>query len=274
MCAKTTIGVLDGRPFDVLLQPLELLGAEIAEAAGLEIHDVHEPDEVHALVVEAEPALASCVLAVALQVLPAVVGEHVVLARDVEDLAHLGPDQHLLKRVEFLGLREVREVARVDQEIRRDGQRLNPADGRLQGRDDVLVGVLRKPDVAVADLREDEVSGGEPTAAREAEERQRRRLEHARRGHPGHASARPRHAVQKAASVDAVLVAIDRVFVFVFVNDRVFHDDAMTPCVMRRPVGFVPSPAPDALERASIPAFSRGNKITAWSVWMNTTCRR
>ena len=38
----------------IVLEPFELLVAEIAEAAGLEIDDVDEADEVHAAGVEAE----------------------------------------------------------------------------------------------------------------------------------------------------------------------------------------------------------------------------
>ena len=57
--ANTTIGWLAGRAARSLLQPVELLGAEVAEAAGLEVLHVVEADEVHALLVEAILALAA-----------------------------------------------------------------------------------------------------------------------------------------------------------------------------------------------------------------------
>ena len=54
--ANTTIGVDFERALEVVLEPFELLGAEIAEAAGLEVDDVDEADEVHAAGVEGIPA--------------------------------------------------------------------------------------------------------------------------------------------------------------------------------------------------------------------------
>src|SRR5580765_1420912 len=41
---------------DVLLQPLELLVAKRAEAAGFEVDDIHQSDEMDAVLVEALPA--------------------------------------------------------------------------------------------------------------------------------------------------------------------------------------------------------------------------
>src|SRR3954466_9995681 len=52
----------------VVVQPGELLGPEIAKAAGLQIEHVHKPDEVDAAMVEAVPAPAPAALAVAVQV--------------------------------------------------------------------------------------------------------------------------------------------------------------------------------------------------------------
>ena len=68
MCAKTTIGVRGRAALQIVLQPFELLGAEIAEAAGLEIDDVDEADEMHAVGVEAVPAGALGAVAVALAI--------------------------------------------------------------------------------------------------------------------------------------------------------------------------------------------------------------
>ena len=68
---------------EVVLEPGELLVAEIAEAAGLEVDDVDQADEVHAVGVEAVPAGALGAAAVALEVELAVLVEDVVLARHV-----------------------------------------------------------------------------------------------------------------------------------------------------------------------------------------------
>ena len=58
MCAKTTIGVLLFRAGDVLFEPFELFVAKSAEAAGLEVQDIHESDKMGSLVIEAVPAIA------------------------------------------------------------------------------------------------------------------------------------------------------------------------------------------------------------------------
>jgi hypothetical protein len=70
--------------FDVLLQPLQLLVAEIAQAAGLEIDDIDQADEVHAVGVEAVPAGALGGLAIAVAINLALIRvDQVVLARHV-----------------------------------------------------------------------------------------------------------------------------------------------------------------------------------------------
>ena len=103
MWAKTTIGVRCRAALQVVLQPLELLGAELAEAAGLEVHDVDQADEVHAVVVEAVPAGALGALAVALEIELALLVDDVVLAGDV-DARRAWPADDSIGVVEFLGL--------------------------------------------------------------------------------------------------------------------------------------------------------------------------
>ena len=53
---------------EVVLQPFELIGAEIAEAELLQVHHVVEADEVHAVVIEAVPAAALGAFAVAFEI--------------------------------------------------------------------------------------------------------------------------------------------------------------------------------------------------------------
>ena len=87
MCAKTTIGVLADLALQIVFEPRELLGAEIAEAAGLEIDDIDQADEVHAVIVEAVPARAFRSLAVTVEIgLAARFIDDVVLAGNVVDL--------------------------------------------------------------------------------------------------------------------------------------------------------------------------------------------
>ena len=67
----------------IVLEPGELLGAEIAEAAGLEVDDVDEADEVHAAGVEGIPAGALGAAAVALAIELDLLVDEVVLAGHV-----------------------------------------------------------------------------------------------------------------------------------------------------------------------------------------------
>ena len=70
--------------FDVVFQPFELLVTEIAKPAGFQIDHVDEPDEVHAIVVEAVPASALGAASVAVAIkLALLVIEQIVFARHV-----------------------------------------------------------------------------------------------------------------------------------------------------------------------------------------------
>src|SRR5215472_16894517 len=68
---------------EVALQPFELLVAEIAQAAGLEINNVDEADEVHAVGVEAIPARAFGAATVAVAIELNVLVEDVMFTRNV-----------------------------------------------------------------------------------------------------------------------------------------------------------------------------------------------
>src|SRR2546430_14189618 len=76
-----------GEPLHVLLEPLELLRAEVAEPRRLEARDVDQADEVGAPIIEALPPGAQGPFAVAVEILLPAVGEDVVLAGHVEDTA-------------------------------------------------------------------------------------------------------------------------------------------------------------------------------------------
>src|SRR4051794_26493721 len=92
---------------DVVLQPLELIFTEIAETAGLEVHDIDETYEMHALLVETVPAGAACSLAVAVEIgLALLIVEQIMLSGDVED-REAGLLDHLIGIVEFLVLGQV-----------------------------------------------------------------------------------------------------------------------------------------------------------------------
>src|SRR5260370_42624937 len=75
---------------DVLLEPVELRRSEVPQAAGLEVQNVDQADEVNALVVEALPSGPRGSPEPA-EILLAAVREDVVLARTVEGPLDLGP---------------------------------------------------------------------------------------------------------------------------------------------------------------------------------------
>src|SRR5258708_193499 len=82
---------MGGMPLESLREPFELLRAERAEPSRLQVHHVDQADKVHAALIEAVPAVALGSLAVAVSVILAAVRQHVVLARDEEDLACADP---------------------------------------------------------------------------------------------------------------------------------------------------------------------------------------
>jgi len=157
-----------------------------------------------ALEVKAVPAQPASVLTITVQILLPIVAEHIVLAGYIESPAYLGALQHFIDCVEFLGFGEMREVARVNQQLGSLEQSVDPVYGGFQSADHVLVRFLGETDVAVADLNEREIvffglagilteyAGGQDPSTYG----------------PSDACAYPGHALQKAAAVDAVVVMI------------------------------------------------------------------
>src|SRR5712671_1907514 len=93
---------------EIIGEPGELLVAEIAHAAGLQVDDVDETDEVHAALVERVPAGAARAFAVALEIsLAGALVDDIVLAGDVVSI-ELQLGQGLSRIIEFLCLRQMR----------------------------------------------------------------------------------------------------------------------------------------------------------------------
>src|ERR1700680_3196089 len=80
-----------------------------------------------------------------------------MLTRHEGDLFRGSSLQCLVKRVEFTRLRELTQIAGVNDEIRLVGERVDFIDRRLQSRGDVRICGLVKTDVAVANLDKAEV---------------------------------------------------------------------------------------------------------------------
>ena len=97
-------------------------------------------------------------LPIALQILFAVVGRGVVLARNEEGLFGFCTFDQFGKGVEFFGLGRMRDVPGVDDEFGLLGQGVDFSDGSLQGCANVGVGRFVEAHVTVADLDEMEFS--------------------------------------------------------------------------------------------------------------------
>src|SRR5690349_14023758 len=188
---------------DVVFQPLKLFFAEIAEPAGLEVHDIDETDEMDALLVETVPARPTRSLAVAVEIgLALLIVEQVMLAGDIKDGQTCLPDQ-LIGIVEFLVLGQVADIARVDHEAGLHRQQLDPVDRLAECRERIRIGRLVETDMAVADLKEGERCGHGFRGKRLAEAHG---LWKAAAKGPEDPGARPSHAVEKAPAVNAVFI--------------------------------------------------------------------
>ena len=111
--------------------------ADLGEAggfeAGLKFEDVDQANEMHAGHVEAVPAIAVGVLAVAFEIGLAVVGVgDIVLAGQEEEYLLVGPLDDLIGDVPLLFLGEVADIAGVNKEGRLRRHRLDLVD-RLGG---------------------------------------------------------------------------------------------------------------------------------------------
>ena len=175
---------------------------------------------MHALLVEAVPAIAFGVLAVALAVLLAVIFKNVVLAGNEEHILGGRGFKNLVDGVELRRLGEVADVAGVQNECRRHGQRVDLADRGFQGRNHVGVRGLVESHVAVADLDETEFAlrglcdvGGIVESVG---------LQHSTFEHAEGSGAGPRHAFQESSAVDSVVVVVERNCVMLFLRRHSF----------------------------------------------------
>src|SRR6185436_7444789 len=111
----------------------------------------------------------------------------------------------------FLGLGELRDVARMQHKRGALWQRVDLVDRLTKRCRDVLVRFLREADVAVADLcEEDALSLG---VGEERQAAHREGLWNAARHAPDGCCSRPRHAAQEASAIDAIVAEVRRYIV-------------------------------------------------------------
>ncbi len=156
------------------------------------------------LIIEALPTATDRPLAVAIEIRFPVIGEDVVLAGHEEIAPGLRFPQDLIARVEFGLFRQMRQVARVQQQGGRVPQRINSRDRFAQCAGHILVRSFGKADVAVADLDERKAAGRGGV---------RVLSEYARDGNaaaqaPQQARADPRHAFEHSPPIDSISLVI------------------------------------------------------------------
>src|SRR5579872_4234360 len=166
------------------------------------------------LVIKAIPTVTLGFFAVALKKILRV-GQHIMLPGHVENLIRPGALEHLVNRVKFRGLRQMAEVARVDDEIRRLRHGIDPCHRLLEGGRDILVGFPVEPDMAVADLDKGEISRL-PAGVRLGRLADDLRAEDSAAEAINNARPHPSHAFEESATVNAVLIVI--------IRDLLFHD--------------------------------------------------
>src|SRR5262245_9678825 len=188
---------------EVVLEPFELLVAEIAETARLKVDHVDEADEMHAVGIEAVPAgsLGAAPVTLAIELL--LVIEEIVLARHIVHVEARLRDR-LIGVVEFLHFREMRDVAGVNHEGGFDGERLDLPDRFIERTEHIRIGRLVETDMAVADLQEGQRGCRlRPGLTDDAE-----RARHAAHNRPQHTGSGPGHAFEYLASIDTRAVAV------------------------------------------------------------------
>jgi len=95
---------------DILLHPFELFAAQRAQSTGLQVHHIHQPDEVHAFLVKAVPPSPLGRFSVSLEIRLPVIVQHIVFAGHKEHVLRAGAFQNLVYVVELFLFRKVADV--------------------------------------------------------------------------------------------------------------------------------------------------------------------
>ena len=130
-----------------------------------------------------------------------------MLAGNVEDAVRLEALERLRESVELFWFRQLREVARVENERWRCGQRIDLGNGLTKRRCHVRIRCLIEADMAIADLNEAEIPCEVPYLLLQ-HIAQGIRFQNAALQKTKSARAGPGHAFQKSATIDAVVVVI------------------------------------------------------------------
>jgi hypothetical protein len=143
----------------IVFHPGDLFVAERRHRANLEVEHVVQADEMHAALIETVPGPTMAIVIEKLEIAGHAFVDRVVLARNRVHAIDMNFLQDLARLPEFLGLRQVADIAGVHHEGRRLRQRIDVRDRAAQAADDVGIGFLAKADVCIADLHESERIG-------------------------------------------------------------------------------------------------------------------
>src|SRR5581483_7656950 len=189
----------------IVLQPLQLLVAKVAETSRFQIHYIHESDEVCAVLVEAVPSSTFRVPGIPFAEHRTIVVQHVVLARNEEHFL-IGALEDLLDCVKLIRRGKMRDVPGMKNEVGGIGKCIDLIHGGFQSSNYVGIRGLVESHVAVADLYEREavamLLGGAHLRSQSAG------LEDACFSNVQSSRAGPSHAFQEAAAIDAVTVMV------------------------------------------------------------------
>ena len=203
-CANTTIGVLLERCFTSRSIQSSCSAPNDPKPTRFQIENVYESHEMDSAVVEAVPAAAVtcplCVLPIALQVARTAIYAYIMFSRNVEGFPGASFPQNLICRVELGRLRELRDIARVEEKRGLDLEGIDLGDRRPKGRGHIVVRGFVEADVTVAYLHEEEL------ALLRCLSTEARRAGDASADRPQQACPDPCHAAQEVAPIDAVRV--------------------------------------------------------------------
>src|SRR6266487_5794470 len=143
------------KSFYILFEPRKLFFAELPQAARLKIEDVDQANEMDAVLIETVPTgtFGFDVLQVSFTVEFSSIVEHIMLAGNIENVSGSAALKYFIKCVELLRLRQLGDISCVDQERGRSRHRVNAIESNLKCLGNILVRLLVKPNMAVANLQ-------------------------------------------------------------------------------------------------------------------------
>src|SRR5437763_11354189 len=118
--------------------------------------------------------------------------------------------EHLIKRVELLRLRQLRDISGVDKERRRGGHRIDAIERNLERLRHIFVCLFAEADVTVANLEKAKVRSRRQRASSLRNLSKGFRRENAAADCPKQAGAGPSHALQKSAAINPVVFVVVR----------------------------------------------------------------